>query len=146
MVVDFTLVQGHRVASGLANDKRFPKGTIAAQQPYFKSLGLDLSPFHFATLNAKFNCDYVQLNTYHYYFKQVKWHQQMPAEDFKFCHCHVVVGEQSVPGLIYQPMPSTKTAHFQPKNQLELLAPFIANLQYGTVMQLEVADFAITLR
>ena len=54
VILPFTVVKGHQVASGIANDPRFSEGTIAAQLPYFKALGLNLEGFYRATLNAKF--------------------------------------------------------------------------------------------
>jgi len=144
-IFKFTLVKGHQVASGMANDPRFEQGTIAAQIPFFNTLGLNLENFHHATLNAKFDCNTVILNRYDYQFKQVKWHAKMPAEDFKFCRCQILVNEQSYPALIYQPQAVTKTEHFQPKNQLELLAPFIAQINYGDVLSLDIPNSDITM-
>lgn len=141
----FTVVKGHQVASGNAHDPRFPQGTITAQLPFFKALGLDLSSFHPATLNAQFNCNAIVLKLYDYQFKQVKWHRQMPAEDFRFCRCQVLANGQSYHALIYQPRVVTKTEHFQAKNQLELLAPFIADVKYGDCLALKIPSTAIAM-
>lgn len=141
----FTVVKGHQVASGNAHDPRFPQGTIAAQFPFFKALGLDLSSFHLATLNAQFNCHVIDLKLYDYQFKQVKWHQQMPAEDFSFCRCQILANGETYQALVYQPQVVTKTEHFQPKNQLELLAPFIAHVKYGDYLALEISSSAINM-
>tara|TARA_R110000737_G_scaffold56052_4_gene80027 strand:- start:7818 stop:8267 length:450 start_codon:yes stop_codon:yes gene_type:complete len=144
-IFQFTLVKGHQVASGIANDPRFVKGTIAAQLPLFQTLGLDIESFHRATLNAKFDCNSIILNHYDYYFKQVKWHKQMPAEDFKFCRCHILANEKCYPAIIYQPQAVTKTEHFHAINQLELIAPFIANISYGDSLMLDMPNTSITL-
>ncbi|WP_077285946.1 hypothetical protein [Cognaticolwellia aestuarii] len=141
---DFELVKGHQVASGLANDDRFVIGTIALQLPLFNRLGLNLDNYHRATLNAQFNCEEVILNHVDYHFTQVKWHRDLPAEDFRFCRCQVLHADQAYSSIIYQPMAETKTEHFQPKNQLEILAPFIDNIHYGDICRLVVADTALT--
>ncbi|MFT5814584.1 MAG: hypothetical protein ACI9VT_002345 [Psychroserpens sp.] len=141
----FTLVKGHQVASGRGNDPRFPMGTISAQLPFFYALGLDLSHFYPATLNAQFNCHSIVLNHFDHYFKQVKWHDNMAAEDFKFYRCHILLNSTFYPALIYQPQVETKTEHWQPINQLELLAPFIAHVDYGDVLTLVIPNRIITL-
>ncbi|MGB1261264.1 MAG: hypothetical protein ACPG52_00020 [Cognaticolwellia sp.] len=136
----FTLVKGHQVASGLANDPRFPHGTIAAQQPYFLALGLNLDGFYPATLNAQFNCTSVNITCHDYYFQQVQWHPKMPPEDFKFTRCYIIANQQRYGALVYQPLLATKTEHFQARNQLELLAPYINNISYGDHLAIEVTS------
>ena len=133
----FTLVKGHQVASGLAKDPRFPHGTITAQAPYFKKLGLNLTEFYPATLNAKFNCLAIELINADFYAKNVKWHSLLPAEDFKFYHCNIFTSGTCYPSLIYQPQTETKTEHFQPANQIEILAPYIKNIAYGDTFYIE---------
>ena len=145
MLFTFTLVKGHQVASGRANDPRFVDGTIAAQLPFFNALGLSLRHYHRATLNAEFDCKSITLKQCDYHFKQVKWHPKMPAEDFKFCRCHIWLDKKSYSALIYQPQAMTKTEHFQPQNQLEMLAPFIKDVRYGDTLTLDVSPSAITM-
>ncbi|MFT6920947.1 MAG: hypothetical protein ACJA2G_003603 [Cognaticolwellia sp.] len=144
-IFKFTVVKGHQVASGRANDPRFPSGTISAQLPFFQALGLDLNGYYLATINAQFNCHAIVLNLYDHYFKQVKWHENMSAENFKFCRCYILANSTSYPTLIYQPQLDTKIEHLQPINQLELLAPFIEHLHYGDVISLVIANAKVTL-
>lgn len=127
----FSVMKGHRVASGMANDPRFIQGTITTQIPYFKTLGLDLSGYYPGTLNAKFACTEVALKHFDYQFTQVKWHKSMAAESFNFCRCQIINRNKTYKALIYQPVALTKTEHFHPKNQLELIAPLITNVKYG---------------
>ena len=47
-----TVVEGHRVASGAAEDSPYPKGTIEMQTPFFLERGLDLRPFYPATIGV----------------------------------------------------------------------------------------------
>lgn len=144
-IYKFTVVKGHQVASGRANDPRFPRGTIGAQLPFFQALGLDLNGYYLATINAQFNCHAIILNHYDHYFKQVKWHKAMPAENFKFCRCHILANSTFYPALIYQPQVDTKIEHLQPINQLELLAPFIEYLHYGDAISLDIEHAKVTL-
>lgn len=131
-----TLVKGYQVASGLANDLQFLDGTISAQTPLFKTLGLCLDDFLSATLNVKFNCQKIELSKADYSFQNVKWHSDLPAEDFKFFSCQIWFENTAYNGFIYQPQIKTKVAHFQPENQLELLAPHIKNITYGDTLQI----------
>lgn len=144
-IFEFIVIKGHRVASGLANDPRFPLGTIKAQTAHFKKLGLNISQFYPATINAKFIGESVTLNQYEYFFKQVNWHSEMPAEDFKFFRCTIIKETKEFPALIYQPQVDTKTEHLQPKIQLEILAPYIENIIYGDLLKLKVTKQAIIL-
>ncbi len=43
--VEGIIERGHQVASGMASDSPYPKGTIEMQTPFFQNLGLDLSAF-----------------------------------------------------------------------------------------------------
>lgn len=144
-LIQFTVVKGHQVASGMINEPRFPKGSISAQRPFFAALGLPLDNYHLATINAQFLCSSLIINSFDYHFKQVKWHAQMPAEDFTLCHCLLLAFGESYPALIYQPQVATKMEHFQPKNQLELLAPSVSNLSYGDVLALDIPNDLLTL-
>ena len=45
---------GHQVASGIAKNNPYEKGTVAMQLPFFRDLGLDLSDFYLGTLNILF--------------------------------------------------------------------------------------------
>ena len=83
----FTGVSGHQVASGNATDSPYPQGTIKLQQPHFLKLGLDLTSFYPATINAKFECSDLKLIHWHYEFKGIKWVDNYPCEDFRFAKC-----------------------------------------------------------
>ncbi len=145
MIIEFTVVKGYQVASGLAEDPRFPQGTISAQIPFFKKLGLDLNDFYPATLNAKFNCNLIVLNQHDLYFKNIKWHSEIPSEDFKFYQCQILQESSSYSALIYQPQITTKTEHFQPDNQIELIAPYIEGIEYGDQLQLKIESEIMSL-
>ena len=136
--VTATVMEGHRVASGLNHDPRFPGGTLAMQGPVFARLGLDLSVYHPGTLNLSIAPHRYRVVRPRLTLRQVNWHPVEPTEDFSFFDCQVMMpGQKPVLALIYHPHPETKPEHFQSPDVLEVLAPPIHGLMYG--MQLALA-------
>jgi hypothetical protein len=140
-MIPATIVQGHRVASGLNGNPRFPGGTLRMQFPFFRDLGVDLSSYHLGTLNVSIAPLSYRVGTPRHTFRQLKWHPMDPAEDFSFFDV-VVHRENASPvrGWIYFPHPDTKPTHFQKPDVLELLLPWTEGLDYGTSMMLEVPE------
>lgn len=133
------MVQGHRVASGLNQNPRFPGGTLRMQSPFFLARGLDLSSFHLGTLNVSIAPLVYRVLKARHTFTNVKWHPTEPAEDFSFFDVRAACPDQDfVDGLIYFPHPETKPEHFQQPDVLELLLPFVKGLDYGMELSLEV--------
>jgi hypothetical protein len=138
-VVTATVKQGHRVASGTKDDPRFPGGTLAMQAPFFERLGVNLAAYHPGTLNLSIAPHHYQVLKPRLTFRQVQWHPMEPAEDFSFFDCQLQLGEQEpVAALIYYPHPETKPEHFQAPDVLEVLAPTIMGLEYGSMLSLAV--------
>ncbi len=135
-----TIVQGHRVASGLNGNPRFPGGTMRMQLPFFRELGLDLSGYHLGTLNVSIAPMSYCVVKPKWTFHALKWHPTEPAEDFSFFDV-IVQRDDAAPvsGLIYFPHPDTKPEHFQKPDVLELLLPWTEGLAYGTKIRLEVS-------
>lgn len=133
------IVPGHRVASGLNGNPRFPGGTLRMQTPHFRALGFDLAAYHGGTMNVSIApCRYrvVKAPTT---FRQVKWHPTEPAEDFSFFDVELDrAGAPPVAGKIYYPHPETKPEHFQQPDVLELLLPFVEGLNYGDEIRLRI--------
>jgi hypothetical protein len=103
------VVEGHRVASGLNGNPRFPGGTLRMQAPFFEKRGLDLSPFYIGTVNVSIAPLRYRVLTPRVTFRNVKWHPVEPAEDFSFFDVRLVPpGGERVAGLIYYPPPETK--------------------------------------
>lgn len=125
------VVSGHRVASGLATDSPYPRGTIEMQAPFFRDRGLDLSAFFLGTLNVSIHPYRFAVKTAPYCFRDVKWSPEHPAEDFSFLHSQVDVQDTTYSGWLYYPHPETKLGHFQAPSTLELLMPPIPDLRYG---------------
>jgi hypothetical protein len=139
-MIPATIVQGHRVASGLNGNPRFPGGTMRMQLPFFKELGLDLSMFHLGTLNVSIAPLSYRVVQPKLTFRDLKWHLTEPAEDFSFFD--VLVHRDGAPpvnGFIYFPHPDTKPEHFQKPDVLELLLPWTEGLAYGMKIRLEVS-------
>jgi len=140
------IVPGHRVASGLNGNPRFPGGTLLMQAPFFRALGFDLAAYHQGTMNVSIApCRYrvVKAPTT---FRQVKWHPTEPSEDFSFFDVQLTrAGAPPVVGKIYYPHPETKPEHFQQPDVLELLLPFVEGLKYGDEIQLRIPAEQIVL-
>jgi hypothetical protein len=136
-----TIVRGHRVASGLNGNPRFPGGTLRMQQPFFLARGLDLSPFHPGALNISIAPLSYRVLMPKVTFRTVKWHATEPAEDFSFFDVRLLRdGSPPIAGLIYHPHPDTKPEHFQSADVLELLLPWTDQLAYGQRIEIEVPD------
>lgn len=149
-IIPATIVRGHRVASGLNGNPRFPGGTLRMQQPFFLQRGLDLSPFHLGTLNISITPLSYRVLKPKLTFRSVKWHPTEPAEDFSFFDvCLLRDGCSPIAGLIYYPHPDTKPEHFQSADVLELLLPWTDELAYDQRIEIAVPEnqmqFALSL-
>lgn len=136
--VQGTVVKGHRVASGEADDPRFPEGTLALQRPHFKDRGLEIGLYHPGTVNVSIEPHAFSVRKARYTFRQVKWAADEPAEDFSFFDCRVLYQDQIREGLVYYPHPETKPEHFQDPHVLEVLTDYLAGLSYGDEILLEL--------
>jgi len=133
------LIQGHRVASGLNGNPRFPGGTLFMQRPHFLARGLDIGVFHQGTLNVSIAPLTYRVVQPRLTFRDVQWHPVEPKEDFSFFVVRLLrPGQPPVAGLIYYPHPETKPEHFQAPDVLELLFPFVEGLAYGMELTLEI--------
>lgn len=129
------IIQGYGVASGKCKDPRFPQGSVALQLPFFEKNGLDTSSFYPGTLNLDLSPYSYKLLNPTFQFNRVKWTPYLPAENFSFFSCQLnlseVHGDQHYTCYVYWPHPSTKPDFHQPRSVLEVIAPFIPNLDYG---------------
>ncbi len=138
MAVPGVVQAGHRVASGQAEDGLYPQGSIVMQTPFFLARGLDLRPFHPATLNISIAPRSFVLRAPALTFRQVAWTALHPPEDFSFSRCRVHFEGHGYSAWIYYPHPETKARHFQAPVVLEIIAPFIQGLGYGCRVVVEV--------
>ena len=133
------IVPGHRVASGLNGDPRFPGGTVGQQKPHFLARGLDISGFFTGTVNVSIAPLRYRILRPRLTLRQVRWHPVFPAEDFSFFDCLLLRPDAPpVAGLVYYPHPETKIEHFQNPDVLELLLPFVEGLSYGMRLELRI--------
>ncbi len=138
--------KGHRVASGTGDDRRYPAGTVRMQRPFFAARGLDLSPYFEGTLNVDIAPRAFALARPKYTFRQVRWTELHPPEDFSFSRCRLVHGGVEQTGWVYTPHPETKAAHFQPPTMMEVIAPWMEGVGYGDAVELwlPAEEIAIT--
>lgn len=145
VIVGGIVERGYRVASGEAEDNRYPSGTIEMQKPYFKALGLDLAPFYEGTLNVSISPHTFTMRQPQYTFRQVAWTTLHPPEDFSFSRCRLKFDNIEYHGWIYYPHPETKKTHFQNPSILEIIAPFIPNLDYGDRVEITINENEVSL-
>ena len=127
---------GHQVASGKSPNNPYPRGTIEMQTPHFKALGLDLSPYYQGTLNISISPYIFKVNQPEYTFPNLKWIPEYPPETFSFSKCRLFFKERVYHSLVYYPHPETKIDHFQDKSIMEILSPFIPEINYGDSIEL----------
>lgn len=133
------VVTGHGVASGRADDPRFPDGTIRMQVPHFTARGLDLSAFEPATINVSIAPRRWRLVRPDHTFRDVRWHPVEPAEDFSFVAIALVGPDGGRrPAMVYHPHPDTKPDHVQPDDVVEVLAPRLPGIAPGVAVTLFV--------
>ncbi len=130
------VMQGHRVASGTGEDRRYPAGTLGMQKPFFAKRGLDLSDFFEGTVNLDIQPASFTLVKPAFTFEHVEWTHLHPPETFSFSHCRVRCAGGDYPGWVYTPHPETKAAHFQLPSIMEIITHFIPRLDYGDPVEL----------
>ncbi|MGB5770688.1 MAG: hypothetical protein WBM32_12600 [Crocosphaera sp.] len=132
------IIKGHQVASGMSKNSPYHQGSIEMQTPFFKKLGLDISPFFSGTLNINIRPYIFGLKQPKYTFKNVKWNENSPSETFSFSPCQLRFKNTDYAGLVYYPHPETKPDHFQDDSTLEILAPPLNFMNYGDQIQLRI--------
>jgi CTP-dependent riboflavin kinase len=144
-LVNGVVVSGYRVASGTTDNSPYPKGTIELQAPFFKALGLDLTPYFPGTLNISISPHTFMMRSPRYTFRDVRWIESYPAEDFSFSPCQIRFNGSIYESLIYYPHPETKIGHFQNDSLIEVIAPSIAGLKYGDRVDIAVNPAEVSL-
>ncbi|MDO6459344.1 hypothetical protein Q4485_01395 [Granulosicoccaceae sp. 1_MG-2023] len=139
------VVRGHRIASGQASDNPYPAGSLEMQTPFFLAGGLDLSVYHRATINLSIKPIRFAIAQADFVFRDVRWAENFPAEDFLFAGCRVGYQGQIHEGMIYYPDPATKIGHFQDPSTVEVLTQFLPGLTYGSELTLILDTRKISL-
>ena len=127
------LMQGHQVAS--KPSKAYPYSSLDKQKPYFKELGLDLSPYFNGTLNISIAPFEFEMNKPELTFPLVEWTDLHPPETFSFSRCKVIFEGREYEGWVYYPHPETKKTHFQNPSLVEVIAKEIPGLKYGDKLE-----------
>ncbi|MBD1876488.1 hypothetical protein H6F75_23655 [Nodosilinea sp. FACHB-131] len=143
--VSGVLEHGHQVASGAAADSPYPSGTIEMQTPFFEALGLDLTEYFKGTLNISISPSTFNLTNPELTFRQIEWTDRHPPEDFSFSRCRVLFQASVYNCWIYYPHPETKKRNFQNPSILEIIAPPIANIQYGDKVEIEYNPLEVSV-
>ncbi|MBK7320426.1 hypothetical protein [Candidatus Villigracilis affinis] len=139
-----TLMRGHQVASRPSKD--YPYSSLEKQKPYFKSLGLDLSPYFNGTLNISIAPLEFEMTKPEFTFPLVEWTDLHPPETFSFSRCKVRFQGKGYAGWVYYPHPETKKTHFQNPSLIEVITYEIEGIQYGDVIDIEVNPQEITIK
>lgn len=135
------VVRGHRVASGLCGDPRFPHGTIAPQLPFLERAipglagWLGGAPYP-GTINLDFAGRQVRYPAPDWRLEGIGWTEALPPENFLLARCRLVHRGTPWPALAYCPDPATKVEHHQPGSIVELIARFVPDLCYGDAVTL----------
>lgn len=134
--IEGVVVRGHQIASGENPDSPYPAGSIKMQIPRFRERGLDLTAFHPATINVSIAPRSFKMRDADYTFEGVQWAMGYPPEDFSFKHCKL----NGRDAMIYYPHPETKPDHHQSPDVVEILAPFLRDVSYGSDVVLEIPE------
>ncbi|MBK7450624.1 MAG: hypothetical protein IPJ47_14870 [Anaerolineales bacterium] len=131
-----TLIQGHQVAS--RPSAAYPYSSLEKQKPFFKALGLDLSPYFNGTLNISIAPFIFEMTAPEFTFPLVEWTDLHPPETFSFSRCKVIFKSVEYAGWVYYPHPETKKTHFQNPSLVEVIALPIPGLQYGDALEVRL--------
>lgn len=136
---------GHGVASGRGPAAPHPEGSVARQYPYFLRGGLDLGRCHPGTLNVSIRPWTFRIVRPTHVFDAVRWSPVQPPERFLFARCRVDDGERCVAGHVYLPDPATKTVHYDDPTQLQIIAPYLPSVGYGSRLVLHLTTEEVEL-
>ena len=137
------LMQGHQVAS--RPSKAYPYSSLEKQKPYFKELGLDLSPYFNGTLNISIAPLEFEMTKPEFTFPLVEWTDLHPPETFSFSRCKVIFEGKEYEGWVYYPHPETKKSHFQNPSLIEVIAHELHGIKYGDEINVIVNTAEITI-
>ena len=138
------LMQGHQVAS--RPSKAYPYSSLEKQKPYFKELGLDLSPYFNGTLNISIAPFEFEMTKPEFTFPLVEWTDLHPPETFSFSLCKVIFEGKEYEGWVYYPHPETKKTHFQNPSLIEVIAHEIHGIKYGDGIKVILNTAEITIK
>lgn len=130
------LVKGYGVTSGPSQD--YPYGALERQLPIFRQRGLDLGDYFAGTLNIDIRPVTFELTRPEYTFRDVRWTDLHPPEDFSLSRCRVAFRGVEYDGWIYYPHPETKRRNFQDPSLLEVITHRLADIHPGDVLSVMI--------
>lgn len=136
IATEATVIKGYQKASGLVPYLE-PGGTIKAQLPHFKRAGLDLEHCFHGTLNLAIAPLTFRIVNPLAVCRAVIWSERHAPEDFYFARAIVKYGGRDYQGCLYYPDPAGKVLHFHNSSTLEILAPPIEGVHYGSRATIE---------
>ena len=139
------VVEGHRVASGMAEDSPYEDSSVRLQTPFFKERGVDIGGFFPGTVNVHVAPLMPKSIIYDTTLRQVDWHKSISPEDFSFLALQLRFQGTVYPAMLYYPHPDTKAGQFLPQDVLEVLAPEITGLVYGDEIELAYPNGSIVM-
>jgi hypothetical protein len=134
VVVIGVVEPGLGYASGVRSEK-YPEGTINLQRPHFAKRGFDISHCFGGTINLSIAPRRCRIKAPEWVFRDVRWTDRRAAETFFLGRCRIENGAEKVDGFIYCPDPGGKDSTVDNPCQLQLLAPLIPNVSYGTQLR-----------
>ena len=133
-----TIIRGHQVASGLASDCPWPGGSIARQLPLMAKLGVPVGSFFAGTLNVALDSESVMYPEDAEFDFVLDWRHPDKPTHFWLHALRLGFNEREYLGWSYRKMYPLGyvSLHPQPPNVIEVLAPFIPGISYGSRVQL----------
>lgn len=146
LTIEAVVKEGHKVASGQADDSPYPRGSIEIQAPYFKENGINLDNYYFATLNLSITPYIFQMVSPEFTVHNIHWAEGFAAEDFSFSKCELSFAGDLYDGLVYYPHPETKIGHFHNESLIEIITEYIPNIKYGDKVDLRINEAEINIK
>lgn len=144
------VARGHRVASGLCGDGRFPTGTIAPQLPFFGAAIADFEtwlggPAWPGTINVALAGMSVRPGRADRVVGPIRWTGHFPPERFLMSRCLLVHRQAEHNAWLYIPDPATKPDHHQPGDLVEILARRLDGICYDDPVDLVIPAQALVI-
>ena len=139
------LVKGYQIASGTSTITPYKDGSIKLQKPFFEERGFCMKTLYLATLNIDIpNHEFIITNPT-YYFENLKWEKDFPAETFSIVSCTLKYKMKQYDAYIYYPHVETKSDHIQKKSTLEVLSPFVDGISYEDEVEVQLDTLNISV-
>lgn len=132
------VIQGHRVASGLAEDCPWPGGSVRRQLPLMALHGVPVDDLFAGTLNIALDRPAIPWPDWAAFDFILDWRPPDNPTHFRLHPLMLRVAGETTRGWSYRKQypPGYQSRDPQPDNVIEVLAPKMAHVSYGTPLQL----------